>query len=257
MRLAGKVAFITGAGGGVGSATARRMAREGAQVALAGRGAPSLRAVAQEIEAAGGVALPVVCDVSSSAQVDRAVRATVERFGRVDIVVANAAIQLHDTDRPLPDLDDDTWEHTQATNLRGTFLTCRAGIRQFLAQGQGGAVIVVSSVTALVGIAARNPAYSASKGGQLALARALAVQHAPDGIRVNVVCPGALEAPPDVERLGPDGPAARMQRMLPQIPLGRLGRFEEIAPLITFLASDDASYITGATFTVDGGLTAR
>lgn len=257
MRLEGKVALITGAGSGVGAATARRMAAVGAAVALLGRTPERLEAVAAEITRTGGRAVALPCDVSVAAQVEQAVAATVERFGRLDVVVANAAIQLHGQDRPLHELDEAVWDRTHDVNLRGAFFTCRAGIRQMLAQGQGGSVIIVSSVTALAGIAPHNPAYTASKGGLLSLGRALAVHYARDGIRCNVVCPGALEAPPDVELLGPDGPAARRARLEPLIPLGRLGRFEEIAPMIVFLASDDASYITGAVFVVDGGLTAR
>ena len=253
MRLDGRVALITGAGTGIGAASARRMASEGAAVALVGRTSATLESVAASIVAAGGQALALPADVASGAEIDAAVEATLQRFGRLDILVANAGIQLHQRDRPVHELPEEAWDETHNVNLRGAYLTCRAGIRPML--GQGGSVIIVSSVTALGGLAPQNPAYTASKGGMLAFGRALAVQYGPAGIRVNIVCPGALEAPPDVEHL-PD-PAARERRLTSQIPLGRLGQFEEIAPMVAFLASDDARYATGGVFVVDGGLTAR
>ncbi|HLH74823.1 MAG TPA: SDR family NAD(P)-dependent oxidoreductase [Chloroflexota bacterium] len=255
MDLTGQVALITGAGSGIGAATARRMAKAGAAVALVGRTRLSLQRVAEEVEASAGRALAIEADVSKASQIDLAVARTVERFGKLDTVVSNAGIQLHDHDLPIHELTEEIWDQTHATNLKGTFLTCRAGIRQLLKQGNGGSVIIVSSVTALVGVAPQNPAYTASKGGLISFGRALAVQYAAQGIRVNVVCPGALEATPDFELL-PD-PQARERRLIPQIPLGRLGRFEEIAPIITFLASSEASYQTGSVILVDGGLTAR
>jgi NAD(P)-dependent dehydrogenase (short-subunit alcohol dehydrogenase family) len=255
MELENRVALITGGGGGIGSATARLMAREGAAVAIVGRSREALDHVAGEIVATGGRSLALMADVSRADQIEAAVAQTVDAFGRLDVVVANAAIQLHGRDLPLHQLGEDAWEETIAVNQRGAFLTCRAAVRQFLQQGHGGAIVVVSSVTALVGVAPQNPAYTASKGALVSLGRALAVQYAPNGIRCNVVCPGALEATPDFERIA--DPSARERRLVPQIPLGRLGRFEEIAPMIVFLASEEASYATGGVFLVDGGLTAR
>lgn len=257
MRLDGKVALITGGGSGVGAACARRMAREGAAVAILGRTESTLRTVADEIEREGGNALAVRCDVSVEEQVDQAVADTVERFGRLDVVVANAAIQLHGKDRPIHEAETQYWDQTQDVNVRGAFFTCRAGVRQLLKQGASGSIIVVSSITAVVAGAPQNPAYTASKGALVSFGRALAVQYAKENIRCNVVCPGALEQPPDDELLGESGLAARETRVLPNIPLGRMGRFEEIAPMIAFLASEDASYCTGGVYLVDGGFTAR
>jgi NAD(P)-dependent dehydrogenase (short-subunit alcohol dehydrogenase family) len=252
IRLDGQVALITGAGSGIGAATARQMATVGAAVALVGRSEAPLRAVAAEITAAGGRALAIPADVARADQIEAAVARAVGAFGRLDILVANAGVQLHDQDVLLHELSEETWDQTHAVNLRGAFLTCRAGLRQLVAQGAGGVVVIVSSVTALTGMST-NMAYAASKTGLLSLGRTLAVHYAKHGIRCNVVCPGALEATPDHER-HPD-PVGRERRLTQRIPLGRLGRFEEIAPMIVFLASPAASYATGGVFVVDGGLT--
>lgn len=254
MRFANKVALITGAGSGIGAATARLLAKEGAAIGVMGRTAATVERTVRAVVEAKGRAISIVGDVSKERDAERAVRETVAAFGRLDIVVSNAGIQLHQRDKPIHEQGLDAWEETQAVNLRGAFLVCRAGVRQMLAQGQGGAIVITGSVAALIASAPQNPAYTASKGGLHALGRALAVQYAPQGIRCNIVAPGVLEQPPDGEQVDL---VAREKRLIGKIPLGRIGRFDEIAPMVAFLASNEASYCTGGVYVVDGGFTVQ
>lgn len=252
MKLQNRVAFITGAGGGIGSATAWRMAQEGAKIAAVGIPAAGVEGVAQDLRAAGHEAIAIPTDVSDGEALAAAVRQTVDTFGRLDILVPNAAIQLHNEDREIHTLPEEIWDRTHNVNYRGVFLTLKHGLAQMVTQGEGGVVVIVISVTAYSGKSA-NVAYLSSKHGLMGLNRYVAVHYAKHGIRCNAVCPGALERTP-MHDVHPD-PSGRQSRLAAQIPLGRLGSPDDIAPFITFLCTDEASYATGGDYLVDGGLT--
>jgi NAD(P)-dependent dehydrogenase (short-subunit alcohol dehydrogenase family) len=251
MKLENRVALITGAGSGIGAATARQMAAEGASIALVGIPTAGVEQVAQELAAAGHQALAIPADVADGSQMAAAVQQTVDHFGRLDILVPNAGIQLHKEDRDLHTLPEEIWDHTHNVNYRGVFLTLKHGLAQMVAQGDGGVVVIVISVTAYSG-RSPNVAYLSSKHGLMGLNRYVAVHYARHGIRCNAICPGALERTPMHDE-HPD-PQAREERLVVQIPLGRLGTPEDIAPFITFLCTDEAGYANGAAYLVDGGL---
>lgn len=256
MKLHNKIVLITGAGSGIGAATARLMAAEGAKLALVGLPEAGVRAVADELVAAGYEAWALPADVADGAQIAAAVEQTVAHFGRLDAVVASAGIQMHQEDVNLHELPEEVWDRTHDVNYRGVYLTCKYALAQFVRQGDGsgthgGTIVIVASVTAMNGRSA-NPAYLSGKHGLIGLNRYIAVHYAKHGVRCNAVCPGALERTPNHDRHpNADG---RVQRMTQQIPLGRLGTPEEIAPMITFLCTEDARYATGAYFLIDGGL---
>ena len=226
MRLDGKTVLITGGGTGIGAAAARYMSRLGANITLAGIPPDSLAATAAQICGEDGRCIAVATDVTEEAQIEDAVARSISEFGRLDVVVANAGIQRHQTDVDLYAMDESEWERTQDVNLRGVFRTCKHGLAKMIEQGDGGAIVIVSSITALRGTSP-NASYMTAKAGLLGLNRHIAVHYAKHGIRCNAVCPGALEETPDWDD-HPD-PAGRKALMQANTPLGRLGTPEDIA----------------------------
>ncbi len=250
-RLAGKVALITGGGTGIGHATALAFAREAAKVAVVGRRLEKLLEVVKEIKAAGGDAIAVSCDVSRAADVQGAVRKVVETFGRLNTVVNNAGV-LHVS--TIEEILEDEWDRLIDANLKGPFLMCRAALPEFRKAG-GGAIVNVGSVLGLVAMKKR-AAYCASKGGVTLLTKAIAIDHGHENIRANCICPSIVETELVSQLFNtPDGDRVKRER-LATIPLGRMGRPEDIAELAVYLASDESSWLTGAAIPIDGGLTA-
>ena len=251
-RIAGKRAIITGAGNGIGRAAAMRFAREGARVGVIDIKRGAVDQVVSEIAASGGEAMPLIADVTDEDQVARAVDQAVTRWGGLDIVVANAGIELVGEDARAHELTKEVWDRTIAVNLTGVFLACKYGIRALLASG-GGSVICTASPTGLFGSAPGYSAYSASKAGVYGLARVMANDYARLGIRVNAVIPGFTNTPMTKYFMEND---EEREGLLHTIPLGRPGEPEEVAAVMLFLASDEASYVTGAAWASDGGMTA-
>ncbi|HLT11025.1 MAG TPA: SDR family NAD(P)-dependent oxidoreductase [Micromonosporaceae bacterium] len=250
-RLAGKRALVTGAGSGIGRAVASRFAAEGAQVAVVDIAASDQTALA--IRERGGQAIAIAADVTSEERVAGAFAAAREAFGGLDVVVANAAVQLHGADTLVHELDLEAWQRTIAVNLTGAFLTCKYGVRALLEAG-GGSLICTGSPTGLFGKAPEYTAYSASKAGVHGMARAIAIAYADRGVRCNVVLPGFTATP----LVGPTlTDEQRLRDAIATVPLGRPGTPADVAAVMVFLASDEAAYVTGAQFTVDGGHTAQ
>ncbi len=252
-RLEGKVAVITGAASGIGAASARLFAAEGAQLALGDVDAGRLNALAEEIDRRGGVAIASLVDTSDEAQVRALFDDALARYGQLDVLFANAGIS---GEGQVPDLAKADFDRVVAVNLGGAFLCAKYAVPA-MRQSGGGSIIFTASELALVG-SPGNAAYCASKSALLGLARAMALDHAPDGIRVNCLCPGATDTPMLRASMARSGdPAADEADILRRLPLGRLARPEEIARAALFLASDDASFVTGTALVVDGGWTAR
>jgi NAD(P)-dependent dehydrogenase (short-subunit alcohol dehydrogenase family) len=245
-RFEGKVALVTGAGGGIGLASARRFAEEGAQVVCADLDEATGRAAAEEV---GGTFVPV--DVASEPAVEAMFAAAVEAYGGLDVSFHNAGISPPE-DASIVDTDLATWRRVQEVNLTSVYLCCRYAIPRLRARG-GGAIVNTASFVGVMGSATSQISYTASKGGVIALSRELGVELAREGIRVNALCPGPVDTPLLRELFAKD--PERAARRLVHIPMGRFALASEVAAAAAFLASDDASFITASTFLVDGGIT--
>lgn len=249
MRLEGKVALITGAAHGMGAEDARLFAREGAKVAIADIREEDARKVEAEIAEAGGEAMVIMLDVSKEAQWEQAIAAVVSKFGKLDILVNNAGISgSGESDSS----STDAWDRLIDINAKSVFLGMKHAIPEMEKIG-GGAIVNISSISGLVGQESIHPGYNASKGAVRLVTKAAAVQHAKSGIRVNSVHPGML--PPMLTSFQRGDP--NREAMNANVPMGREGEPIEVANAVLFLASDEASYITGTELVVDGGFTAK
>ena len=247
MRLRGKVALVTGAGQGIGLACARALAREGASVTLAERDEAAGTAAAMSLSEEKHQAAFVRCDVSRKAEMDAAVAEAVKAYGRLDILVANAGI-VHAAE--FLDLEEADFDRVLAVNLKGVFLAGQAAARQMVKQGSGGAIVNMSSVNAILAIPNQVP-YVVSKGGINQLTRVMAMSLAPHGIRVNAIGPGTILT--ELAKTAVLGNREAERKILSRTPMGRMGEPEEVASVAVFLASDEASYLTGQTIYPDGG----
>jgi len=248
-RLDGKVAFVTGAGGAIGSAISRRFAEEGASVVCTDIANDSAARTVKDIIAAGGQAVSTYCDSSNAGDVKYAIDYGFKAFGRLDVLVTTAA--SNDPSASVVELDESDWSKAIAVNLTSVFLIAKYGIPKLVEAGGGSIVILASQLGRVV--VPRRPAYVTTKAALIQLARALALDHAKEGIRVNSLSPGAIETV-RVETRFADMEAAR-KALVPLHPIGRLGRPEDIANGALYLASDESSFMTGADLVIDGGYT--
>lgn len=251
MRLQDKVALITGAGGGIGRETALLFAQEGAAIVAVDVNDVGGQETVELVMDAGGRAIYVHGDVSKARDCERMVAAAEDVFGRLNIMFNNAGI-MHSADDDAIKTEEDVWDLTMNINLKGVFLGCKYGIPALRRAG-GGSIINTASFVALLGAATPQIAYTASKGGVLAMSRELAIVHARENIRVNALCPGPLHTELLMKFL--DTPEKKERRLV-HIPMGRFGQAKEMAQAALFLASDESSFVTGSDFVVDGGITA-
>ena len=249
--LEGRTALITGAGSGIGREAAVLFAAEGAHVVVCERDEPGGQETVRIVEGAGGRALFIATDVSSASDLDAAVSRCVSETGGLHVMFNNAGVFPERDDSPV-DTPEDVWHQVIDINLKGVFLGCKYGIPAMLESG-GGSIINTASFVAVVGAATSQIAYTASKGGVLAMTREIAVEYARQGIRANALCPGPVNTPLLAEFLA--DPEVRARRMV-HIPMGRLAEAGEIARAALYLASSESSYVTGTTFMVDGGIAA-
>ena len=250
-KLAGKVALVTGAGSGIGRASAELFAAEGARVLAVDINAGPARETAEAIEAAGGEALALPTDVADDASVRAMAAAALERFGRVDVLMSNAGIL--DSYEPAAETSDETWNRVLGVNLNGMFFTARALIPQMLDNG-GGAIVNVASTAGLNG-GNGGAAYTTSKHAVIGFTRQLCFDYARQGIRCNVICPGAVESGMTKEIFAAE--SAEVMKAVNSAPIGRWAQPEELAAAALFLASDDASFVNGAVYVVDGGFDSK
>jgi meso-butanediol dehydrogenase / (S,S)-butanediol dehydrogenase / diacetyl reductase len=247
-RVQDKVAIVTGAASGIGAATARLLAQEGAKIVVSDIRAEAAETTAAAIRQAGGLAIAIPADVSQGEQVKALIEQTLARYGALHILHSNAGVLIPDT---IESPSEDAWHKTMAVNINGSYYCCRYGIPAMRASG-GGSIVITSSTSGFQGEKSLC-AYNTSKGALLNLSRHLAVQHAPDKIRVNCVCPGWVDTPfndPIYEATGFDETS-----LDDFVPLGRQGEPEDIAQSVLFLASDESAYITGQMLVLDGGMT--
>ena len=247
-----KVALITGASSGIGRATAHAFSDRGAQVVLAARREKELASLVDEIEAKGGKATAIKTDVSKAEEVERMVNHAIEVYGRLDYAVNNAGIEGKLSG--ITDLSEEDWDAVMNINLKGIFLCMKYEARAMIKAKNGGSIVNIGSVNSFLGFPTGS-AYVSSKHGLIGLTSSVSAELAPQGIRVNLLCPGVVETPMHQRLRDVVGDELYDEGLLPTVHLRRAGRPEEIAKSILFLCSDDASYITGTTLTPDGGLT--